>query len=130
MMIEAKTKARKYFKRLRHIDKEITAKVELCERLRHKAATVKPHLNNPGKNEKLAGVQAKLHGNVQDLANFVDEAVTKIDTLQDSAQRALITMHYLNGTTLVEIREAMGYSEGHLHRIHNKALTELAKVLD
>lgn len=65
-------------------------------------------------NRKIAGFIAHIR--------YVEEA---IDTLDDSIQRRLLRLRYIDGRTWEQIGEAMCYSRMQLNRLHRKALENL-----
>lgn len=86
------------------------------------------------------GIRSSTHGNplvqmldlAQHCAELGDEAIRKrdeiirvIDSLEDSNERRLLKLYYIDKKNLLEIGQKMGYSAYYIRHLHRKALTEL-----
>lgn len=55
----------------------------------------------------------------------IEKAITALD---DSAERQLMRVRYIDGKTWEEVYASIGYSRSQTHRIHTRALKKLQKI--
>ena len=133
--------AKEYLRQLRRLDFEIKAKLDECEWVRHMATRANVNLSSErtsggrratSKVEdcvvKLVMLEESLHRDIAYLAKLKNEAIGKINSLQLSDYRTLLTMRYVIGRSWEEIAVNMSFSYRHTLRIHGAALTEFETV--
>ena len=133
----AKLSAKEYLRQLRRLDVEIKAKLDECEWVRNMATRTGANLSSDrvsggrratSKIEdyvvKLVTLEEALHRDVANLAKLKKEVMAKINSLEVSDYRTLLTMRYVKGLTWEEIAVNMSFSYRHTLRIHGAALTE------
>lgn len=62
------------------------------------------------------------------MAEYIDEKEKisdAIDKIADLTERAILRMRYINGKSIKEIEQAVGYGRAHIYRIHDEAIEKL-----
>ena len=78
---------------------------------------------------KLADKSSEIDAKVDELVDFKITMGNHINQLEDERHRVILREHYINGLSLFEISDILGYTERHLHRIHGEALLAFQNVL-
>ena len=134
--------AKQYLRRIRFLDKMISAKLEQIEILHAQATKITVVLSNTPKVEsseeqdKLAATVAKIVDLKKALGEELDEyvslkaeAIRLINSMPDSRHRLVLMHRYINGQTWEQIAVCMHYTYQWVHRLHGQALIEFEKVL-
>ena len=138
--LSAKEYLRELRRQLRNIDIEIKAKLEEREWVRSMATRTGSSLqgdwvsgtkNITSKVEnyvvKLVTLDEIIDRSVANLATLKSEALSKIDILEVSDHRTVLTLRYVKGMIWDAISVYMHFSYRHTLRIHGAALTEFEK---
>lgn len=87
--------------------------------------------------EKIIDLEDEIIRRSGELADIRKSVYNTITAVQDSKLRTLLIMHYIGGKPFRVIAETMhnsngeSYNEHHVaHRMHDKALSEVKKILD
>ena len=134
--------AKQYLRRIRFLDKMISAKLEQIEILHAQATKITVVLSNTPKVEsseeqdKLAATVAKivdlkkaLREELDEYISLKAEAIRLINSMPDSRHRLVLMHRYINGQTWEQIAVCMHYTYQWVHRLHGQALIEFEKVL-
>lgn len=132
--------AKNYLRKIRHLDKTVSAKLEQIEILHAQVTKTTSTLSDMpkggGEQDKLAGTIAKivdlkkgLHEEIRDYISLKAEAIRLIDSMSDDRHRLVLTYRYINGKTWEEIAVAMHYTYKWVHVLHGLALVEFENVL-
>ncbi len=135
--------AKQYLRRIRFLDKTISAKLEQIEILHAQATKITAVLSNTPKAEsseeqdKLAATVAKivdlkktLREELEEYISLKAEAIRLINSLPDSRHRLVLMHRYINGRTWEQIAVCMHYTYQWVHCLHGKALQEFEKVME
>lgn len=132
--------AKNYLRKIRHLDKTVSTKLEQIEILHAQVTKTTSTLSDMpkggGEQDKLAGTIAKivdlkkgLHEEIRDYISLKAEAIRLIDSMSDDRHRLVLTYRYINGKTWEEIAVAMHYTYKWVHVLHGLALVEFENVL-
>ena len=132
--------ATQYLRRIRFLDKTISAKLEQIETLHAQATKTTSVLSDMprsgGEQDGLAKTIAKivdlkkgLRDEIEEYIELKEEAIKLIDSMSDGRHRLVLTYRYINGKTWEEIAVEMHYTYQWVHRLHGQALIEFEKVL-
>lgn len=133
--------AKHYLRKVRHLDKTVSAKMEQIEILHAQVTKTTTTLSDMpkggGEQDKLAATIAKivdlkrgLHEEIEEYICLKKEAIRLIDSMDDGRHRLVLTHYYLNLKTWEETAVSMNYSYRSVHYFHGQALVEFQKVLD
>ena len=135
--------AKQYLRRIRFLDKMISAKLEQIEILHAQATKITVVLSNTPKVEsseeqdKLAATVAKivdlkkaLREELDEYISLKAEAIRLINSMPDSRHRLVLMHRYINGQTWEQIAVCMHYTYQWVHCLHGKALREFEKVME
>ena len=135
--------AKQYLRRIRFLDKMISAKLEQIEILHAQATKITVVLSNTPKVEsseeqdKLAATVAKivdlkkaLEKELDEYVSLKAEAIRLINSMPDSRHRLVLMHRYINGQTWEQIAVCMHYTYQWVHCLHGKALREFEKVME
>src|SRR5690606_17606745 len=135
--------AKQYLRRIRFLDKTISAKLEQIEILHAQATKITAVLSNTPKAEsseeqdKLAATVAKivdlkktLKEELEEYISLKAEAIRLINSMPDSRHRLVLMHRYINGHTWEQIAVCMHYTYQWVHCLHGKALREFEKVME
>ena len=132
--------AKQYLRKVRYLDKTISAKLEQIETLHAQVTKTTTVLSDmpgcKGNQDKLAKTIAKIvdlkKGRRQEIEDYVDlkeEAIRLIDSMSDGRHRLVLTYRYINGKTWEEIAVEMHYTYKWVHVLHGQALADFENVL-
>jgi DNA-directed RNA polymerase specialized sigma subunit len=132
--------AKQYLRRIRFLDKTISAKLEQIEILHAQVTKTTSVLSDMprsgGEQDGLAKTIAKivdlkkgLRDEIEEYIELKEEAIKLIDSMSDGRHRLVLTYRYINGKTWEEIAVEMHYTYQWVHRLHGQALIEFEKVL-
>lgn len=133
--------AKQYLRKIRDLDKEISATLDQIEILHSQAVktttTITDMPDGQGEQDKLAVSVAKIvdlkRGFNDRLSEFVSlksRAVLLIDRLDDSRHKLVLTHYYLNIKTWEQTAVALNYSYRSVHYLHGQALAAFQGILD
>ncbi len=135
--------AKQYLRRIRFLDKMISAKLEQIEILHAQATKITVVLSNTPKVEsseeqdKLAATVAKivdlkkaLREELDEYISLKAEAIRLINSMPDSRHRLVLMHRYINGQTWEQIAVEMHYTYQWVHVLHGRALREFEKVME
>ena len=90
-----------------------------------------PKVANPSSSvERYAVKIADASHKLKELKRLLEESITRLESkiyqeVSDETARTLFILRYVEGMQFRDISEAMGYSEQHIYRLHNKTLQRL-----
>jgi len=135
--------AKQYLRRIRFLDKMISAKLEQIEILHAQATKITVVLSNTPKVEssaeqdKLAATVAKivdlkkaLREELDEYISLKAEAIRLINSMPDCRHRLVLMHRYINGQTWEQIAVEMHYTYQWVHVLHGRALREFEKVME
>lgn len=79
---------------------------------------------------RLIDYETEIDRKIKTLLDTRLEILTAIDKLESSAEKILLTAYYVNGRTLEETAEDMGYCSRQIHRLHKNALKSIGDVIE
>lgn len=134
-------KAKQYLRKIRDLDKEISATLDQIEILHSQVTKTTSVMSDTpkgqGEQDQLGTSIAKIVDLKKDfgvkLNHFVGlkaKAVIQIDSLEDNRHKLVLTHYYLNQKTWEETAVAMNYSYRRILDLHGQALVEFQKILD
>jgi DNA-directed RNA polymerase specialized sigma subunit len=132
--------AKQYLRKVRYLDKTISAKLEQIETLHAQVTKTTTVLSDmpgcKGNQDKLAKTIAKivdlkkgLRQEIEDYVDLKEEAIRLIDSMSDGRHRLVLTYRYINGKTWEEIAVEMHYTYKWVHVLHGQALADFENVL-
>ena len=134
--------AKQYLRRIRFLDKTISAKLEQIEILYAQATKITavlsdtPKVKSSEEQDKLAATVAKivdlkkgLRDEIEEYIELKEEAIKLIDSMSDGRHRLVLTYRYINGKTWEEIAVEMHYTYKWVHVLHGQALADFENVL-
>ncbi len=130
-----------YLRKARELDTLVHTKLSEIDRLRELAECLSsPRMgdkvsSNKGNTsmqtvDKIVDLQAEIRKEIAELVSLIGEIHAKIELLEDTRERIVLTEFYINGKELDEIAEMMGYEKRQIYRIHGNALAHLKMSLD
>lgn len=125
-----------YLRKARELDTLVHTKLSEIDRLRELAECLSsPRMGervSSGKGntsmqtvDKIVDLQAEIRKEIAELVSLIGEIHAKIELLEDTRERIVLTEFYINGKTWGEIAEIVGYGERQVHRKHGNALEHL-----
>ena len=132
---------KRYLRKARKLDTLVHTKLSEIDRLRELAECLSsPRMgdkvsSNKGNTsmqtvDKIVDLQAEIRKEIAELVNLIGEIHTKIELLEDTRERIVLTEFYINGKEWGEIAEIVGYGERQVHRKHGNALEHLKMSLN
>lgn len=132
-------RAKDYLSRVRGVDREIDAKLEIVHMYRTKLLTVKiPTLSDMNVQEsqmttnedriiKYIEMEENVNAMIDSLVDMREQVFSEINALSDGTSRTILIRRYIINETWEEIAEATNYSKQHVTRLHGTALEAFAK---
>ena len=132
---------KRYLRKARKLDTLVHTKLSEIDRLRELAECISSSRmgdkvsSNKGNTsmqtvDKIVDLQAEIRKEIAELVNLIGEIHTKIELLEDTRERIVLTEFYINGKEWGEIAEIVGYGERQVHRKHGNALEHLKMSLN
>lgn len=128
--------AKEYLKSIRHLDKQIDAKLEQASRLRARAERMTTTFS-PTKGfgrtvggstsdsiDKLIDLEREINARVDELVDQRRGAEEAIRAVHDPTQRMILELRYLSGWSWEKIAEAVHYERRQIFYMHGRALQE------
>lgn len=123
------------------IRKQIDAHYEQLQQLRATATKITPSYNlapsgggECGKVEnavlQIYDLEQQINSDIVRMTSAVQETYKFINLLDDEVLRLVIQMRYINHKSWERIAAELGYSCRQIHRLHNKALNVILKILN
>lgn len=127
-----------YLRQARRLNDIINAKFEQIEKLREMATNITSQISaEPGGSNvpdkfaevvaKIADMEDRLLSDVGKLLILKEEIGERIDKVEDSDLRLLLTMRYLNFKSWEEIAAELNYSHAWTLQLHGRALKDFSK---
>ena len=122
-----------YLRKARELDTLVHTKLSEIDRLRELAECLSsPKLgervtSSNGNTsmqtvDKIVDLQAEIKNEIAELVNLFVEIHAKIELLEDTTEKIVLTEFYINGKKWDEIAEIVGYTVRQTQNIHGKAL--------
>ena len=129
--------AKQYLNRVRRVDKEITALLNLIQRTRDSITKITQAYDgdgtqstkDPHKFDRLAELESLVDEKIDEQLALKTEILKTISKLTDRRYRLILTEYYLDMKTWEQVAVDMNYSYMHVTRLHGYALKELSKML-
>ena len=74
---------------------------------------------------KIVDLESEILDEVNDLLDLQKEARRLINAVEDETERLVLQYYYIDGLTMEEISERIGYGERHTYRIKKAALEKI-----
>lgn len=129
--------AKQYLNRVRRVDKEITALLDLINRTRESLEHITQSYDgdgsqstkDPHKFDRLVTLESLVDQKIDEQLELKAEILETISKLKDRRQRLVLTEYYLNMKTWEKVAVDLNYSYMHVTRIHGYALKEIEKIM-
>lgn len=134
-------RAKRFFQKIRDIDKQIDAKFEQLERLKALATKVTATISGDGAKpsgasrtmecsvDKIIDLQNELNAEIDRLVGMKCQANRILQQMQNENQRRCLEYRYLLGKTFEAIAFEMGYSYFGICKLHGRALQSAEEIL-
>ncbi len=128
---------KRYLGKARELDILVHTKLSEIDRLRELAECISsPRMgdkvsSNKGNTsmqtvDKIVDLQAEIRKEIAELVNLIGEIHTKIELLEDTRERIVLTEFYINGKEWDEIASIINYSKRSTESVHGRALKNFA----
>ena len=126
--------AKEYLKRGLFLNKHIEAKIEQVAMLNAMAIKTTPtlsdmpssgnHDNSKMENTilKIISLQDEINDEIDRLVDTKKEVMNVIENVEESEERLVLTLRYLNFLPWEQVAQRMGCSERNVHNLHGRAL--------
>lgn len=129
--------AREWLSRARTIDRELEALVEARDRLEAQLTKATQSLTgdpvqsskDPHRFDELGDYAVQIQQAIKTCHEIKAETMAVIRKIDNTVFRSLLEQRYLNGKSFEQIAVEMNYSWRQVHRLHGRALVEVAEVL-
>lgn len=129
--------AKQYLNRVRRIDKEISALLNMVQRTRDSLESITQNYDsdgsqstkNPHKYDRLVELESLVDGKIDEQLELKKETLETISKLKDRRQRIVLTEYYLNMKTWEQVAVEINYSWRQVMNIHGNALQEIQKII-
>lgn len=135
--------AKQYLRRIRFLDKTISAKLEQITAHRSLAAKVtsvlqeSPQFHSGYYEDRLANIVAKivdleeqLQKDLEEYINLKRKVIMQINSMEDGRLKLVLYHRYLNQKTWEDIACDLNCSTQWVHTLHGQALQEFEKILE
>lgn len=129
--------AKEWLNRARTIDRELEALYEARDIMEGRLTKATQTLTgetvqstkDPHKFDDIGDLALEIKKAVKACHRIKSETLAVIMKIDNSTLRRLLVLRYLNGHTWEEIAVKMNYSWRQIHRLHGRAIAEVAEVL-
>ena len=126
-----------YLRKARELDALVHTKLSEIDRLRELAECLSsPRMgekvsSNKGNTsmqtvDKIVDLQAEIRKEIAELVSLIGEIHAKIELLEDTRERIVLTEFYINGKEWYEIASIINYSKRSTESVHGRALKNFA----
>lgn len=130
--------AKQYLNRVRRVDKEITALLNLIQRTRDSITKITQAYDgdgtqstkDPHKFDRLAELESLVDEKIDEQLALKTEILKTISKLTDRRYRLILTEYYLDMKTWEQVAVDLNYSYMHVTRLHGYALKGVETIIN
>ena len=130
--------AKQYLNRVRRIDKEIEALLQMVQKTRDSLEAKTQNYDgdgaqstkNPHRFDKLVELESMVDKKIDEQIDLKAEILNTIMQLDDRRQRLVLMKYYVEMKTWKNVADEMNYSYMHITRLHGYALKEIGKLIN